>query len=230
MSAQSFVCTLIVSPQWSCNNWSFGSLWSHRLFLIALFKFRPGDQVMTKCSPQLSCAMKGIKPTFQYGTVMSRMTDRWRKGWMRGKSLLLHRSDAGRRSIIRRRASIWHRTSVAAARLGCGRAADRLSSDLVDSPVPLMAASLVWIQASSGAQPLISPSADSTDYTGCRVTLIETSEDIFLKVQFVMCVILVLDSAQWEADVVSGMFMFWMPETLLLAVLRSVRNLLTLKP
>lgn len=44
-----------------------------------------------------------------------------------------------------------------------------------------------------------------------------------------MCIILVLESAQWEADVVSGMFMFCMPEALLLVVLRSVRNLLTLK-
>lgn len=148
---------------------------------------------------------------------------------MRGKSLFLQSSDAGRRSIIRRRAAIWRGPSVAAARLGCGRAADRLISDLVDSPVPLMAAFLVWIQASSGAEPLISPSADSADYTGCCVTLIEASEDFFKGTICHMCIILVLESAQWEADVVSGMFMFCMPEALLLVVLRSVLNLLTLK-
>lgn len=44
-----------------------------------------------------------------------------------------------------------------------------------------------------------------------------------------MCIILVLESAQWEADVASGMFMFCMPEALLLVVLKSIRNLLTLK-
>lgn len=45
-----------------------------------------------------------------------------------------------------------------------------------------------------------------------------------------MCIILVLESAQWEADVVSGLFMFCMPGALLRVVLRLIRNLLTLKP
>lgn len=45
-----------------------------------------------------------------------------------------------------------------------------------------------------------------------------------------MCIILVLESAQWEADVVSGMFMFCMLDALLRVVLRLICNLLTLKP
>lgn len=154
-----------------------------KLSLSFLFFFFPSH---SKNVTPTTAAPKGIKPTFEYGALTCGMTDRRTNGWTRGNSLLLRRSAAWSRSIIRRRATVWRGTSVAAARLGCGRAADRTSSDPVDSPVPLMAAWLVRIQALSGAEPLISPSADCADYTGCRVTLIETSED-YLEVQFVQC-------------------------------------------
>lgn len=184
--------------QWSCNNWSFGNLWPNRIPLITLVKF--SDQ--------------GITPA-------NLLWNDWQiDKWMnkKGKSLFLQR--------------FYYKAAgdyMAWAECGGGWAGMWLCRWQAEfwSPAPQMAASLVCIQASSGTEPLISPSADFADYMCRRVTLIETSD--YLDVQFVIHALFSFWNLS-QVDVVSGMFMFCMPEALQLVVLRFVCNLLTLKP